>query len=125
MGEDILGKGAFSVVKTAHRLSDECIVAVKIVHKAGIKESQWATLKREVDVLRKFDHARVLRCIDFFEERDLFFIVMEYVEGGDLCTRISEKKCYSEKDARVLIMNILSAIEAIHAKGVVHRYVHT
>jgi serine/threonine protein kinase len=39
---------------------------------------------REVEVLKKLDHPNIVKFFVSFEEDDSYFIVFEYVDGGDL-----------------------------------------
>jgi serine/threonine protein kinase len=47
---------------------------------------------------------------------------MELIRGGDLFDRIVEKGKYQEHQARRLMKNILSAVDYLHNKNIVHRY---
>ncbi len=47
---------------------------------------------------------------------------MELVEGGDLFDRIVERGHYSEDTARLVMRNVLSAVEYLHSKNIIHRY---
>ena len=58
--------------------------------------------------------------IDFFDEEDCYFIVMELMSGGDLFDRIGKKKSYSEADARDLVVKMLKAVAICHQKGIAH-----
>jgi len=58
--------------------------------------------------------------IDFFDEKDCYFIVMELMSGGDLFDRIGKKKTYSEADARDLVVKMLKAVAYCHARKIAH-----
>ena len=63
----------------------------------------------------------LLLFIDFFDEKDKMYVVMEYLEGGCLFDRIVQKKHYNELHARDLIYIFLIALKHCHDKGVIHR----
>lgn len=46
---------------------------------------------------------------------------IDSVTGGELFDRIVEKGSYTEKDASLLIKQILEAVDFMHSQGVVHR----
>jgi calcium/calmodulin-dependent protein kinase I len=117
-----VGEGSFSVVRVATRRNTGESVAVKIVARHDIPIEDEVALRLEVEILQKMDHPNIVKCLDFFEEEDYFYIVMEYLEGGELFDRIVKKQCYNEKEARDLVSAILSAMKYYHDKDIVHRY---
>lgn len=44
-----------------------------------------------MEVLRTLDHPNIVKMIDFFEEPNLYYLVLEYVGGGELFERLVEK----------------------------------
>ena len=46
---------------------------------------------------------------------------MEYLKGGELLTRIRQKKKFSEKEAATIMKKLISAVNFMHYQGVVHR----
>lgn len=63
----------------------------------------------------------VVQVLDFYEEEDYFYIVMEYYAGGDVFDRIVELVHYTEYDARSLAIVLLKAVRSIHKAGLAHR----
>jgi serine/threonine protein kinase len=59
--------------------------------------------------------------LDTFQSSTALYIVMELVEGGDLFDRIVERGRYSEDNARLVMRNVLSAVEYLHVRNIVHR----
>jgi calcium/calmodulin-dependent protein kinase I len=73
-----------------------------------------------VAILSSLDHLHITSVIDFFEEPDCFYIVMELMSGGDLFDRIGRKKSYSEADARDLVVKLMKAVAICHQNDVAH-----
>jgi calcium/calmodulin-dependent protein kinase I len=65
-------------------------------------------------------HPHIVPLIDFFEEKDCYFLVMELMSGGDLFDRIGKKKTYSEADARDLAIKMLKAMSYCHSHKIAH-----
>eukprot|EP01006_Ploeotia_vitrea_P016000 TRINITY_DN46439_c0_g1_i1.p1 TRINITY_DN46439_c0_g1~~TRINITY_DN46439_c0_g1_i1.p1 ORF type:complete len:371 (+),score=-14.88 TRINITY_DN46439_c0_g1_i1:60-1172(+) len=119
---DVLGEGAFSVVKLAtSKVTKNQKVAVKIVSKQGLSEVDELSLKQEVAILKDLKHPNIVHQVDFFETDSQFLICLEYLEGGELFDRIVSKTFYSEREARDVVYTLLSAIQYCHNRDIVHR----
>jgi calcium/calmodulin-dependent protein kinase I len=118
---EILGEGGYSVVKRGMSNHDRSKVAVKIVLRAGLSEEHELALRREVAILQKLKHKNIVEAKDFFEEEKCFYLVLEYLDGGELFDRIVKKTYYSEKDARDLVLVVLGALKYCHDINIVHR----
>jgi serine/threonine protein kinase len=121
-----IGEGAFSKVFLGIGLTTDVSrtpyhVAIKKVNKVGVSKNEIKELRHEVDILRIINHPNVVSCLDFYEECDQFYIVLDYVTGGELFTRIVEKEHYSEKAARDITKQILLALDYIHDLCIAHR----
>jgi len=56
-------------------------------------------IMQEVLILKKLVHVNIIRLLEVFENKDNFFIVMEY-SSGDLLTRIKDHGRMSEAKAK-------------------------
>ena len=121
VSEEVLGEGAFSVVRPAIDRKSGERVAVKIVDRASISASVEEDLKREISILQQLRHPNIVQLIDFFEESFSYVVVMEYVAGGELFNRIVKKAFYNEKEARDCVSALLNAIKYLHDRDIVHR----
>lgn len=120
VGEEI-GRGAFSIVKRAvHKKSGE-EVAIKFIEKKFVDKQDLMLLAREIDIMKKVDHANVLKLREVFETEDTIALVMELVTGGELFYKIVEKGNYSEKDAANIVAQMIHGVEYLHGEGIAHR----
>ena len=121
LGEKI-HRGSFAVVKQCYHKEWKQKYAVKIIQRGGEKKtlSDEAVL-HEVAIMNQLDHPHIVKVVDFFEESDYYYIVMELMEGGDVFDRIVDMNQYTEKDARDLAKIMLEAIDYMHVSGVAHR----
>ncbi|XP_020223947.1 CDPK-related kinase 3 isoform X1 [Cajanus cajan] len=80
-------------------------------------------VRREVKILKALSgHKHLVKFHDAFEDANNVYIVMELCEGGELLDRIlSRGGKYSEEDAKVIVLQILSVVAFCHLQGVVHR----
>jgi serine/threonine protein kinase len=63
----------------------------------------------------------VIPLIDFFEEEDKYYIIMELMGGGNLLERISHAETYTEADVREIVDNILQAMAHCHDHNIAYR----
>ncbi|XP_061370384.1 CDPK-related kinase 3-like [Gastrolobium bilobum] len=99
-------------------------VAVKIISKAKMTTAiAIEDVRREVKILKALSgHEHLIKFHDAFEDSNNVYIVMELCEGGELLDRIlSRGGKYTEEDAKVIVLQILSVVAFCHLQGVVHR----
>ncbi|PKA64187.1 CDPK-related kinase 3 [Apostasia shenzhenica] len=100
------------------------LVAVKIISKAKMTTPiAIEDVRREVKILKALSgHANMVKFYDSCEDALNVYIVMELCEGGELLDRIlSRGGRYTEEDAKVILVQILSVVSFCHLQGVVHR----
>jgi calcium/calmodulin-dependent protein kinase I len=96
--------------------------AVKIIHRAELKPRDDEAVLNEVALMQSLMGDKyVVQVLDFYEEEDYFYIVMEYYAGGDVFDRIVKLVHYTEYDARALAIVLLKAVGSIHENGIAHR----
>lgn len=118
---DELGEGAFSVVKLVFSKKTGEKYAAKCVTRIDLPRDDEESLLQEVDILKSLDHQNIVKYIDFFVEENSYYLILEYLEGGELFDRIVQKTCYTEKEARDVVILILNAIKYIHDLHIAHR----
>jgi len=94
-------------------------VAVKFVNKKLVEKPQ--NLKSETNLLQSVNHPNVVQLIDICDTKDILFIVMELMEGGELYDEIVKRKSFTEKDASFIMKQLLCALTYLHDKNIVHR----
>ena len=116
-----LKSGSFATVcRGTHRASGKK-VAIKRVMRKDLSPEDDAAIYDEVAILASLSHPHIAPLIDFFEEKDCYFLVMELMSGGDLCDRVGKKKSYNEGDARDLVVKMLKAMAYCHSHKIAHR----
>ncbi|KAH9988445.1 kinase-like domain-containing protein [Russula compacta] len=110
-----LGRGTFAtVMKAMARTTGEC----------NHNSNQLQNLAREISILETLDHPNICRLRETFvpeEGGHDFYLVLEYLEGGDLLDYILTHNGLSEPMAQHITRQICSALSYIHAKGITHR----
>mmetsp|Transcript_13697 Transcript_13697/g.26115 ORF Transcript_13697/g.26115 Transcript_13697/m.26115 type:complete len:758 (-) Transcript_13697:124-2397(-) len=115
-----LKSGSFATVcRGTHRATGKK-VAIKCVLRMDLPPNDDAAIYDEVLILSTLRHKYICPLIDFFEERECYFFVMELMYGGDLFDRIGMRKTYSEEDARDLCRKMLESVRYCHENSVAH-----
>ncbi|KAK4791267.1 hypothetical protein SAY86_031680 [Trapa natans] len=121
----LLGHGQFGYTYVATDKGTGNRVAVKRIDKNKmVLPIAVEDVKREVKILKALTgHENVVQFYNAFEDDSYVHIVMELCEGGELLDRILAKKDsrYTEKDAAVVVRQMLKVAAQCHLHGLVHR----
>ncbi|CAM0947340.1 unnamed protein product [Alopecurus aequalis] len=121
----LLGHGQFGYTFAATERQSGDRVAVKRIDKSKMNRPVAVEdVKREVKILKALKgHENIVNFYNAFEDDSYVYIVMELCEGGELLDRILAKKNsrYSEKDAAVVVRQMLKVAAECHLRGLVHR----
>jgi serine/threonine protein kinase len=116
-------KGSCATVYECRHKRTKDIYAVKIIRRAKLKASEDEFVLNEVSIMQSLSQYGnyVVQLLDFYEEPEFFYLVMDYMGGGDVFDRILKKSKFTEDDARKLTKVLLKAVQCMHQAGVAHR----
>ncbi|TNN54019.1 Serine/threonine-protein kinase tousled-like 1 [Liparis tanakae] len=78
-------------------------------------EDSSAHACREYRIHKQLDHPRIVKLYDYFSlDTDTFCTVLEFCEGNDLDFYLKQNKLMSEKEARSIVMQIVSALRYLN-----------
>ena len=119
--ELLLGVGGMSVVYLAEDLRLKRRVALKLLAaRIAEDESFRDRFLRESELAASIDHPNILPVYEAGATDELLFIAMRYVEGRDLGERLRYGHL-DPADAVGIAAQVASALDAAHARGLVHR----
>ena len=136
-GEDqIIEEGRFGPIKIAVDSTGKD-VAVKIVKKSifetNSKKNKKTNVKsddhvhilhkrlfKEVLILKSCSHPNIISFVDFYADKDYYYIIAEYNTGGDLFD-LSTKRTFTLIEANLIYSQLICALEYLHHNLIVHR----
>lgn len=117
----VLGEGAFGEVRLCTHRETKEKRAVKVLKKENMDEAEKASMINEINILRNLDHPNIVKIFEYFEDEKRFYIVTEHIQGGELFDEIIARGKFSERDAAVLLKQLLSCVAYCHNHNIVHR----
>lgn len=116
-----LGKGTFAEVRRCVDKVTNRPWAVKVINFAEMNDKDIDALEQEVSILRRLKHRHICVLREVFHDKDMFYMVMEEMRGGELFDRIVQKEFYCESEAAKVVREICSALAFCHEQGIAHR----
>jgi tRNA A-37 threonylcarbamoyl transferase component Bud32/tetratricopeptide (TPR) repeat protein len=118
---EALGSGATSVVYRAEHVRMGRQAALKLLSPAFGEADFRERFLRESQLAASLDHPSIVPVYDAGDEDGVLYIAMACVEGSDLKTLLVEESRLPLRRALRIIGQIGSALDAAHARGLVHR----
>jgi len=117
-----LGAGAMATVYMAKQISLDRTVAIKKLPKKFSSNPQFIErFFAEGRAAAQLNHPNIVQAFDVGNEGDLYYFVMEYVEGRSVHDDIVTHKRYKEDEAIDIAIQVAEALEHAHDRGLIHR----
>jgi serine/threonine-protein kinase len=113
-----LGSGGFGTVYLAQDTWIDKKVAIKVPHRQGL---DFGELLREPRLLASVSHPNIVAITTAEKQDNIFFIVMEYVQGETLESLIEASGGLELNRALDFTCQICNAVDHAHSQGVIHR----
>ena len=110
-----LGHGSYGQVKKVKHKQLNEIRAMKITNKKSDSS------KYEIEILRKISHPNITNIFEIFADSKKYYVIMEFLEGGELFEAITSIGSFTEASACKVMKQILSAVYYLHSNRIVHR----
>ena len=121
----LIGQGGFAKVNLGLNVLTGRVVAIKSFNKT--KKTKYGDnlnmdkILYEINLMRKLNHPNITKILETFEDEKFYFIIMEYINGGNLFSFVKKRRKLSEKVAKFLFRQIILGIKHIHSQLIVHR----
>ncbi|KAG6865634.1 hypothetical protein C0991_000803 [Blastosporella zonata] len=131
---ECVGKGASGRVKIAkHRITGQ-LAAVKILPVAPLVNSraslatqqaksdkQRLGIDREITMMKLMNHPNIMRIYDVYEGDKELFLVLEYIEGGELFDFLVNRGRLPPSEALAFFKQIIYGLNYAHTFSIIHR----
>jgi serine/threonine-protein kinase HSL1 (negative regulator of Swe1 kinase) len=121
-------------VRIARHTKTKQYAAVKIVSKNALVNSRMSLsslaedhervllgIEREIVIMKLIDHPNIMRLYDVWETSTELYLILEYVEGGELFDYICENGRLSTSEALGYFQQIIAAVDYCHHFNIAHR----
>ncbi|MCU0498482.1 MAG: protein kinase [Anaerolineae bacterium] len=123
----MLASGGMARIYKALDTNLDRVVVIKVLMRELVEtdESLTERFKREAKAIAALEHDNIVRVYDYEQQGDLYYIVMNYIEGDDLAnelTRLKQQgKLMDVNRALKIMLQVASALDFAHSKGIIHR----
>ncbi|XP_026534964.1 ribosomal protein S6 kinase alpha-5 isoform X3 [Notechis scutatus] len=123
----ILGTGAYGKVFLVRKISGHDagkLYAMKVLKKATIIQKAKTTehTKTERQVLEHIRQSPFLVTLHYaFQTDTKLHLILDYINGGELFTHLSQRERFNEDEVRIYIGEIVLALEHLHKLGIIYR----
>ena len=120
--EGVLGRGGMGVVYRATQRRLDRAVALKLIAPAFAQDPAFRErFERESRIAASIEHPNVIPVHEAGEHDGLLFISMRFVDGTDLRALLGSEGRLEAVRATALVAQVAAALDAAHARGLVHR----
>lgn len=119
----LLGRGAMAEVYRAYNPALQNDVAIKVMNPSVMaSEDGTARFKREAQAAARLSHPNIMRVFDFEIEGDMYYMVLELLDGPTLKDLLGEYPEGMPEDMALLVFSqIAEAVGYAHSQGIIHR----
>lgn len=118
----VLGHGSYGKVLLVREKSTNKLFAQKQLKKASlvinetneIHEKNYQRTLNEKTILEKVNHPNIVKLYYAFQDDDKVYLILEYLDGGELFHHLAQLHFLSEKDASYYIAQIVLALRYLH-----------
>ncbi|HLX60035.1 MAG TPA: protein kinase [Planctomycetota bacterium] len=117
-----LGEGGMGAVYKASDTRNGKVVAIKVLPRSKAKDEKF--LKRfemEARATFELDHPNIVHGYDIGHSDGYHYLVIEFVQGYDLCAMLEQRGRFSEPEALLILEQMAKALDHIHNEHLVHR----
>uniref|UniRef100_A0A8I5Y5G7 non-specific serine/threonine protein kinase n=1 Tax=Rattus norvegicus TaxID=10116 RepID=A0A8I5Y5G7_RAT len=120
----VLGQGSFGkvfLVRKVTRPDNGHLYAMKVLKKATLKVRDRVRTKMERDILADVNHPFVVKLHYAFQTEGKLYLILDFLRGGDLFTRLSKEVMFTEEDVKFYLAELALGLDHLHSLGIIYR----
>jgi beta-lactam-binding protein with PASTA domain len=119
---ELVGGGGMSLIYRAMDVQNHRIVAIKVLRSQYTSDPAFITrFRREGISVSGLDHPNIVKIYGVGQDEDIYYLVMEMIEGKDLKQVLQESGPFSGRQLYPMAAQICEAIAYAHHKRIIHR----
>lgn len=117
-----LGAGAMATVYKAKQLNLDRLVAIKVLPRKFSSNSQFIErFYAEGRAAAQLNHPNIVQAYDVGRAGEYHYFIMEFVDGQTVFDDIVKNRRYGEKEAVEIVIQVATALQHAHERGIIHR----
>ncbi|XP_073926601.1 ribosomal protein S6 kinase alpha-2 isoform X1 [Castor canadensis] len=120
----VLGQGSYGKVFLVRKVTGSDagqLYAMKVLKKATLKVRDRVRSKMERDILAEVNHPFIVRLHYAFQTEGKLYLILDFLRGGDLFTRLSKEVMFTEEDVKFYLAELALALDHLHGLGIIYR----
>jgi len=118
----VIGRGNFGRVLLVRKIDSRKLYAMKVLHKSFVvARGEVEHTRSEKKILMNLRHPFLVQLHFSFQNQDRLYLVMDYVNGGELFFHLQQERRFSEERVRFYSAELVTAIEYLHDHGIIYR----
>lgn len=118
----LIARGAYGAAFLAKKIATGDVFCIKRLRKQDtITKNQQQHVKREKSILATTSNPYIVKMYYSFTSQTDLYLVMEYVPGGDMFSRLNQLGIFPIDMCRIYTAEIALALEYLHSHEIVHR----
>ncbi|XP_059374976.1 ribosomal protein S6 kinase alpha-1-like isoform X2 [Carassius carassius] len=120
----VLGQGSFGKVFLVRKLTppdNNQLYAMKVLRKATLKVRDRVRTKMERNILADVNHPFVVKLHYAFQTEGKLYLILDFLRGGDLFTRLSKEVMFTEEDVKFYLAELALGLDHLHGIGIIYR----
>lgn len=123
---EALGRGGMAQVYRAYHPQLDRYVAVKVLRSDLVEQDEFlGRFRREAHAVSGLRHPAIVQVFDFDVQDDIYYMVMELLEGDTLRARLNQYRVKGERmplpEILRVLKDVLGGLQYAHSEGVIHR----